>query len=540
MKEGFRQSMAWLHTWTGLVVGWVLFFMFVTGTAGYFHYEITRWMEPERPLVEALPTAERAQMISLALDQLEQRAPNAANWDITLPHYSPLSRGWQDFSIRWEDLPEPGHDHGARGNATLNPLTGEHLESTPVRATGGGELLYEMHYRLHYMDLLLAYYLVGICTLLMFMAIITGVITHKKIFKDFFTFRPGKGQRSWLDAHNVISVMALPFFIMITYSGLVFFDTTYMPTSMAVLYGPDRESRDQYFDDLYAQNHDHQAARRPQAPLSEMLASADAAWGEGQVKSLLIQQDTGEAPRVEISRIDVNELRWYDGEKQVFNADTGEALPSAPYGTPTSRTRQVITSLHEGRFAGPWLRWLYFAAGLLGCAMIATGLVLWTVKRRKQHELPGTGSINMRLIEALNVATIAGLPLGVAGYFWANRLLPVDIAERANWEANVLFLLWGEAFLYACFRDIRKAWVEILWLAAAAFALIPLLNLLTTDKHLGLTLPAGEWVLAGFDLSMLGLGIAFGWMAIKVRRRWLANERKANPTTHPARMEKSA
>ena len=523
MKEGFRQSMAWLHTWTGLVVGWVLFFMFVTGTAGYFHYEITRWMEPERPLVEALPTSGRDAMISLALDQLEQRAPHAAHWQITLPHYSPVNRGWQNFEIRWEDLPEPGHDHGARGNATLNPLTGEHQESPPVRATGGGELLYEMHYRLHYMDLLLAYYLVGICTLLMFMAIITGVITHKKIFKDFFTFRPGKGQRSWLDAHNVISVMALPFFIMITYSGLVFFDTTYMPAGMAALYGPDRESRDRYFDDLYAENHDHQAATRPQATLAPMLAKADQAWGEQQIQSVFIQNDTGESPRVEIQRIHIDRLRWYDGEKLAFNATTGEALPTGPYGTTTSRTRQIITALHEGRFAGPWLRWLYFAAGLLGCAMIATGLVLWTVKRRRHQTLPGHDSINMRLIEALNVATIAGLPLGVAGYFWANRLLPVDLAERANWEANVLFLLWGEAFLYACFRDIRKAWVEILWLAAAAFALIPLLNLLTTDKHLGMTLTAGEWVLAGFDLTMLGLGAAFAWMAIKVRRRWLSD-----------------
>ena len=25
MKNGFRQSMAWLHTWSGLLVGWVLF-----------------------------------------------------------------------------------------------------------------------------------------------------------------------------------------------------------------------------------------------------------------------------------------------------------------------------------------------------------------------------------------------------------------------------------------------------------------------------------------------------------------------------------
>jgi uncharacterized iron-regulated membrane protein len=36
MKEGFRQSMAWLHTWSGLLVGWVLFMVFAAGTASYF------------------------------------------------------------------------------------------------------------------------------------------------------------------------------------------------------------------------------------------------------------------------------------------------------------------------------------------------------------------------------------------------------------------------------------------------------------------------------------------------------------------------
>ncbi|HEV7314113.1 PepSY-associated TM helix domain-containing protein [Sphingopyxis sp.] len=47
MKNGFRQSMAWLHTWTGLVLGWLLFAIFVTGTASYFQEEITAWMTPE-------------------------------------------------------------------------------------------------------------------------------------------------------------------------------------------------------------------------------------------------------------------------------------------------------------------------------------------------------------------------------------------------------------------------------------------------------------------------------------------------------------
>ncbi|MGE4306588.1 MAG: PepSY domain-containing protein [Novosphingobium sp.] len=53
MEESFRKSMAWLHTWVGLSAGWVLLFVFVTGAAGYFQTEITRWMQPERPLIEA-------------------------------------------------------------------------------------------------------------------------------------------------------------------------------------------------------------------------------------------------------------------------------------------------------------------------------------------------------------------------------------------------------------------------------------------------------------------------------------------------------
>lgn len=44
MKESFRQCMAWLHTWTGLVMGWVLLFVFITGTAGYVRPELNRWM----------------------------------------------------------------------------------------------------------------------------------------------------------------------------------------------------------------------------------------------------------------------------------------------------------------------------------------------------------------------------------------------------------------------------------------------------------------------------------------------------------------
>ena len=520
MKKKFRQSMAWLHTWSGLVAGWVLFFVFVTGTAGYFTFEITRWMEPERPLQGGAPEYDSGALAEKALDRLEKVAPRAEYWNITLPHWSQGTRQWEEFSIGWETMPLDGHEHGVRGSEKLDPVTGDLRSEEEPRQTGGGALLYRMHYALHYIDYPIAYRIVGVCTMLMLLAIVTGVITHKKIFKDFFTFRPSKGQRSWLDAHNVVSVMALPFFLMITYSGLVFFYISYMPAGIAAVYGTDEKARDRYFDDLYGDDA-HEAVTRPVASISNMIKHAEETWGpSSQVRSVFIQHDVNEAPRVEIGRVRGDQVRWFVGHTLSYSAESGAALMPEADDSNTVKTHQTLLALHEGRFAEPGLRWLYFVAGLLGCGMIGTGLVLWTVKRRKNHAA-SSGHFSLRLIEALNVATIAGLPAGVAAYFWANRLLSVEMADRAEWEMHFLFLIWGEAFIYAFFRDIRKAWVELLWLAAAAFALLPVVNALTTDKHLLNTIAAGDWVLAGFDLTMLALGLAFAYMAVKIKRIWL-------------------
>jgi hypothetical protein len=82
-------------------------------------------------------------------------------------------------------------------------------------------------------------------------------------------------------------------------------------------------------------------------------------------------------------------------------------------------------------------------SGLLGAAMIATGLVLWAVKRRQRAEKARSGiHSGLRLVERLNIGAIVGLPVAIGAYFWANRLLPIELAARAQWEAHVLFIVW--------------------------------------------------------------------------------------------------
>ena len=216
----------------------------------------------------------------------------------------------------------------------------------------------------------------------------------------------------------------------------------------------------------------------------------------------------------------------YDyGSAVTFNGVTGELLDSTPPRTLPMAIAGGFYGLHMGHFAGPLLRWLYFICGLAGTAMIGTGLVIWLGKRQLKHAKSGVLPFELRLVEVLNIASMSGLLVAVAVYFWANRLLPVGMVGRADWEVDSFFIVWGLSLLHALVRRGRAAWVEQLTLAAALFAAVPLLNALTTPWHLGVSLVEGDWAMAGFDLACLASGLLLGWAAWKMRRAERAKAR---------------
>ena len=138
----------------------------------------------------------------------------------------------------------------------------------------------------------------------------------------------------------------------------------------------------------------------------------------------------------------------------MYQAASGELL--ATQHTELSAAENLyggMIALHTGRFAEPLLRWLYFLCGLAGCAMIATGAVMWAKRLRQKSKATGKGPFGLRLVEALNLATIMGLPAATAAFFHANRLLPIDLIGRADKEVLAFFITWS-AFTLAAFVSL--------------------------------------------------------------------------------------
>lgn len=515
--------MAWLHTWSGLLVGWVLFFVFLTGTLGYVNYEISRWMKPEIH-AEGLERSTE-ELLALAESRLREQAPNAEYWSITFPG----DRSSNGLSVAWRALPEEGESYGKYTSERLDQFTGVPVTET-VRDTGGGFTLYRMHYALHYVPYQWAIRIVGICTMFMFIAILSGVITHKKIFKDFFSFRPGKGQRSWLDAHNLLSVTALPFHLMITYSGLLFFMFTYMPVTTDVLY-PEGPARDAFYDAAYGRTDTDEAAKQVPATtitLSGSLSRAEQLWGPDSVKRIFVRDINTAGARIAVQSHGGRYLTSHE-PSLLFNGVTGEELPGrSEMETTPGAFNSVLFGLHEGLFAGGVIRVLYVFAGLAGTAMIGTGLLLWSAKRKAKmtQRAKGTAPVThfgLAIVDRLNLGTIIGLPIAIAAYFWANRLLPVQDEifgiHRHDMEPHAMFLTWAILLIYPVWRPLDRAWTEMCGLAAAVWFLLPVVNAITTDRHLLGSLPAGDWDFAGFDLACLLAGGFFLHLAQRMRRR---------------------
>jgi uncharacterized iron-regulated membrane protein len=350
------------------------------------------------------------------------------------------------------------------------------------------------------------------------------VVIHKKLFAEFFVFRPQKRlQRSSLDLHNLTGVLGLPFHFVITLSGLIVFMAVYFPLAPWAAYGGGSIASAAYTAEAQGRYTRAKANRSGTlASLDAMLAQAEHEWGGGRAYLVRVWHPGDAGSYVELRRSFAHDITL-NRDQIYFDAATGAVLHRFA-AAPVMTVQRFISGLHLIQFEHWTLRWLYFLAGLAGSVMIATGFIFWLEARRARHALKRLAGV--RLVEGLTIGSISGIVIATLAFLVANRLLPLGLANRAGWEMGAFYLAWIASFAHAWWRP-GPAWREQALAVVVLAILAVALNALTTGDHLLRTLGHGQWAVAGLDLMLLATAIA---AAVAARR--LATRAKNGKQTH--------
>jgi len=539
MFTTFRQAMAWLHTWFGLVLGFVLMAAFFFGALSVFDREFDRWaipatrIEPQpMPSYERVlrPAFERMQPTRAAVDAMRgqvdgpmpARFDTVAYWSAYTTHRDPVVALFAGYEV-------PNARHAGEqiyAEATVDPRDGRVLPDDRLKVGSG--FFYPMHYGLTLDWKNLGIWIVGFSALVMLAALVSGVVMHRRLFREFFTFRPGKARlRSVLDLHNLTGVVALPFHFFFALTGLLIFAATYyFPLGHTQLHElHDRAAA------IEAQQtglpHQRSGVPAGLADVDAMVAQARQRWEDrgkaGDVGFLLLMHVGDANGYVSVYRAGTDRIALV-GDGIHFKASSGELIREDPPATAVARMAEFLTGLHLQHFRHWLLRWLYVFGGLAGAVCIATGFVFFVEKRKRQHA--ARGSQGARVVDALAVASVTGMVLATLGILVANRLLPEGLAARGDWEQRAFWATWVLALLHAAWRSApvarglpNPAWREQAWAISVLAIAAALLNWATTGDHLLRTLARGYWPVAGVDLALLCVSAIAGLAAHRLGQR---------------------
>lgn len=544
MSNHFRIAMSWVHTWFGLVLGFVLMVVFFFGALSVFDREIDRWaLSNTRFAVQPMPSFDKVLLPAFRriqpdvteyqqqIGQLHdaRRGPPPARqalppdeyWAYTT-HRDPVLRMGVGFTVPQARNPSE-HNH-IHGETVIDPRSGQALNDSQLKL--GSQFFFPMHYQLNLPWPTLGYWLVGLAGLIMLVALVSGVILHRKLFRELFTFRVGKpGQRRTLDLHNLSGVVALPFHFFFAFTGLMIFASIYLPVSDTLL-KPLHDAHE--IAEARQTGLPHQRAGQPAALASvdAMMAEAKRRWAArgmaGEIGFLQIQHLGDLNSYVSIYRAGSDRVALV-GEAVHFQGSSGKVLYEDPPATVLGSINTFLTGLHLQHFRHWTLRWLYLGGGLLGCICIATGFVFFIGKRRRQQDSQRNGQAD--LVEALAVTAVCGMLLATVAIMLASQVLPETLAERGLWQQRLFWLTWLGALCHAGYyarRPLHGGFSAAWWQQCAALAILTasavLANWWHTGDHLGHTL-FQYWPVAGVDLVLLMCGILAAHTAQRLYRR---------------------
>ena len=488
----FRQVQAILHSWFGIIVLWLIFFIFFTGSLAYFRTELNIWAQPEVvSQIESVPSAQHS--AQKAFDYLNQHAADAKRWRVTLANdRMPVNvLQWQDEDGRHQQL--------------QNPSTGALFNT--ARQTLGGDFFFKLHYTLYPMPSKIGGTIVAIAALILLISLITGLITHKKIIKEFFVFRSFKGQRTLLDLHHITGVVTFPFYLIMAFTGLLMLFYLVLPWGLSQQYG--KSGISQLYSELQfielAKPKPSESVTANIQPIQHFIQQLPVQTASGAILNKFEVQKPNSSDAIISFEYNYKNIITLNTPQYVFVATTAESLDQPRNLSAIAQLASSSYGIHLGYFASIWMRYLLAIMGMIGCVMLAAGALLWQKKRIKQQH-----RFSYKFVMHLNHFTFLGLPFACASYLLMGRLLPSIFESRGMYEVSAFYLTWLLSLLISLICCTRITIALLLTMTALVLLLIPLCSFVVVpEAALWQSLMDSRWSLAGIDLVCLLLGALY-------------------------------
>lgn len=470
------------HTVVGLAASVLLYIVCLSGTVMVFHEEFERWEQPGAP--EVAPGFE-----DISPQTVQHVANNALARAKGKPHHFYIM-------LPIDDMP--------RMTATT--------DETTWHADTSGELVGEVHHpwtdfltSLHYyltLPAVLGLTLVGILGVLMTALVVSGVLSHPKLFRDAFTFRLRAGPRlRETDTHNRLAVWAMPFHLVVAFTGAALGIATIVAIvfSLTVFDG----NVEDFFAPIFGEEVD---GSQDAAPLADIPAALNnfRAQHPDLVPWYVSFHDPGTVGQsAEILAQHPGRLVY--GDNYYFDAN-GELTGST--GLATGDIGQQVTAslytLHFGSFGGLLVKLAYGVLGIMATVVVASGINIWLLKRRQRGRAAP-------MLERTWRATVWGTPLAMS----VVMLLAVLGIGAINGHIAAFWVLLMVLITVAGFTE-RLSSALLRMATAGVLATTAVVHLFINIEHFHSP--------AAFGISA-GLMLAAAWLARDVPRK---SERRAS------------
>ncbi|OJV13054.1 MAG: peptidase [Dyadobacter sp. 50-39] len=521
------------HTISGIIIAAVLYVIFFAGSFSFFKDDIAAWQKGRSEAGHAFDPP-----YNYLLDSLSQ-------------HYNLRGRSFNFYLLRqgqgtYVDMtasadttvskpkPKTGKEDGRSRRGKRDEDAAYFRYHFADKKAGDYADSYDMAeflYRLHFLAQLnqvginigtpFGYLVAGIVAFLFLFALITGLLLHwDKIKSNFFLFRPmGKWKTVWTDMHTTLGVIGFPFQLVFAVTGVVLIVNYVLLMPFAsLLYNGDS-------DKLYESLQYNKVVKvdytyKPISGAFDMDAFVgkwQKEWKDAKISRIYIRNYMDESMQVSLEGQPNPEANFAGSGYVTVNIGTGKVLEhKSPNngGNYIDGVKSLLYHLHFGDFGGKPLRIIFFLLGLMGCAVIVSGIMIWLVARDKVATELRKRRFNFWASNFFLAACLSMLPVTAFTFIMVKMLDQVDQGVIYR----TYFYSWLVLGIYLMvLRNLPRMNRHTLILSAVLCLGVPIANGISTGLWMWTTWQKGAFDILFIDALFLTLAGSCAYAFTRVR-----------------------